>query len=185
MLKNAIKRTKFSNAEYRKMAEASKIWGLLRYVGDCGSDENKVLRYLAWEVKYTKNLRQVKKLHRLYDTLRVRRELSELLALYLITKKEAKQEAAVKTVLDKVEINNTDTIWLGEVLRAWRPFTQWLKETDSEKKVLKCIVYEMQNECRPAFLDRLRTRFNSIRVKRELAELEEMTNKVISLIYRK
>ena len=61
----------------------------------------------------------------------------------------------------------------------------WLKATDDEITVFKCLVYEISNECRPAFIDRLRTRYNTLRAQRELSELEKETGKVISLNYRK
>lgn len=90
----------------------------------------------------------------------------------------------LKDAIKKISISVDDTFRLAEVTQAWRPFIAWLKTVDSEEDILKCLVYEMQNECRPAIIDRLRTRFNSLRVKRELLELEKETGKIISLNFR-
>lgn len=73
----------------------------------------------------------------------------------------------------------------ASAVSVWRSFMAWLAEQADEEELLKCLVFEIENDCRPAIVDRLRTRFNTLRAIRELRELEETTGKVISLNFKK
>lgn len=91
----------------------------------------------------------------------------------------------LKNAIRKTKLTEQDKEEFVEILRAWRPFLIWLQEQSQEQKVLKCLAFEATNESRPAFLDRLRTRFNTLRIQRELSELEKETGKIISLNFKK
>lgn len=91
----------------------------------------------------------------------------------------------MKKLLERITLSADEKRIFAESTQNWRVFIYWLKNNCNELEVLKCLAYEIENEQRANILDRLRTRFNSIRARRELGELEEITNKVISLVYRK
>lgn len=69
----------------------------------------------------------------------------------------------------------------AEAVKSWNPFIMWLQEQTDEKIIKECMEYEISMACRPAFIDRLRTRFNKIRAYNELKALEERIGKVINV----
>lgn len=91
----------------------------------------------------------------------------------------------MENAIKRIKISNKESDQFAWNTRAWQPFIVWLKSQESEEIILRCLVYEVQNLKRPTVLDRLRTRYNSLRARRELEELERITNCIISLNFRK
>lgn len=69
-------------------------------------------------------------------------------------------------------------------LNAWKGFIHWLGEQEDDTTIYNCMMFEIKHQNRPAFIDRARTRFNRVRSKRELIELEKISGKVISIAGR-
>jgi hypothetical protein len=87
------------------------------------------------------------------------------------------------TDIRKTKFTKMEKTEYSIAVRSWRTLIDWLTSVTDEKKIRRCLAYEVQNQCRPAFLDRIRTRFNKIRAYNELKELEKITGKTISLTY--
>ena len=68
-------------------------------------------------------------------------------------------------------------------LHSWKGFIDWLRHEEDEAVIKEAIMFEIENENRPAFIDRMRTRFNKVRAYRELKELEKLSGKVINVNY--
>lgn len=71
----------------------------------------------------------------------------------------------------------------AEALKSWNGFITWLAEQSDQNTVEECMEYEITMACRPAFIDRCRTKFNKIRAYNELKALEARIGKVINVNY--
>lgn len=71
----------------------------------------------------------------------------------------------------------------AEALKSWNGFIMWLAEQVEQDTVEECMEYEISLACRPAFIDRMRTKFNKIRAYNELKDLEARIGKVINVNY--
>lgn len=83
----------------------------------------------------------------------------------------------------KISFSKAEEDEFREALSSWRPYLSWLKETADDEKIYKCMHFEIENLCRPQFIDRARTRFNKARAYRELKELEKKAGKILSINY--
>jgi len=66
-------------------------------------------------------------------------------------------------------------------LSTWKGFIDWLRAQNDEVDVKRCMMFEIEHQNRPLFIDRARTRYNRLRAVRELKELEEASGKTISV----
>lgn len=66
-------------------------------------------------------------------------------------------------------------------LAAWKSFIKWLSEQQDDGVVKDCMMFEIEHQNRPPFIDRARTRFNKLRAYRELKSLEKLSGKTISI----
>ena len=65
-------------------------------------------------------------------------------------------------------VKDTKKIDFSIVLSNWHYFIDWLKTIEDESLLQEGIEYELSHQCRPTYIDRLRTRFNKVRNIREL-----------------
>lgn len=84
-----------------------------------------------------------------------------------------------KKTKDKLELELR--LEFAEALKSWNHFIMWLKEEDNQEKLHMAMEYEIENACRPAFIDRIRTRFNKVRAYNELKAIEARIGKVINV----
>ena len=89
----------------------------------------------------------------------------------------------MRNAIKKSKFSAEEQVLFSAILASWRSFLNWLRACEDEDELFRCLIYEVQNEGRPAFIDRARTRFNKLRALRELKELEEYTGKIISVHY--
>lgn len=66
-------------------------------------------------------------------------------------------------------------------LHTWKDFIRWLANDATEDEAKACMLFEIRNQNRPAFIDRARTRFNKLRAKRELKDIEKVSGKTINV----
>jgi hypothetical protein len=83
----------------------------------------------------------------------------------------------------KIDFTVEEKVEYHSALLTWKGFLDWLRSIEDDEKAFKCMHFEIQNKCRPQFIDRARTRFNKLRTYRELKEIEKLTGKVISINY--
>jgi len=67
-----------------------------------------------------------------------------------------------------------------QALSSWAKLISWLREAEDTHKVWMVLSWEVQNKARPKFIDRCRTRYNSLRAKQELRMIEDAIGKRIS-----
>ncbi len=65
----------------------------------------------------------------------------------------------------------------------WHRCLAFLRDNEDLDQLLKALAYELQHAKRPAILDRIRTRYNKVRVVKELKELEAVVGKIINVNY--
>jgi hypothetical protein len=68
---------------------------------------------------------------------------------------------------------------------SWKVFLEWIRKQATETTLWDFIHYEVENKNRAPFIDRARTRFNTIRSMRELKELEALSGQVLNVNYYK
>jgi hypothetical protein len=68
-------------------------------------------------------------------------------------------------------------------VKSWHGFVAELRDCDDEDYLFALLAYEAQTRKRPAFLDRIRSRYNRVRSYRELKELETAVGKVVNVNY--
>jgi hypothetical protein len=65
----------------------------------------------------------------------------------------------------------------------WHKCLAFLRNNEDTDQLLMALAYELQHAKRPAVLDRIRTRYNKVRVVKELKEIEAIVGKVININY--